>query len=177
MQQQYVEVLQKLKADFSASRDTVHVGEPLNFTDLSKGPATGYAWTFDGGDPSGSTIPSPQGISYSLPGTYMASLSISNALDSDKTSKAIIVINAAPITGVEDAVQGIHIYPTVTTGPFTIDAREPIKSTYLFNAFGQIVKFRNTADPDFDISDLPTGLYLVVVKTLTGNASSKILKQ
>ncbi len=65
-------------ANFNASRTVICAGESVNFNDLSFHGPTGWSWTFTGGSPASSTTQNPTGITYSTPGTYNVSLSVTN---------------------------------------------------------------------------------------------------
>jgi gliding motility-associated-like protein len=84
-------------ADFSASKTTVCVGEPIVFTDLSTNNPTAWNWTFTGGNPTSSTVKNPT-ISYTNPGTYSVSLVSTNLAGNSPaaTKSAYITVNAAP---------------------------------------------------------------------------------
>jgi PKD repeat protein len=82
-------------ADFSGSPTTVTAGGSVQFTDLSSNIPTSWSWTFEGGDPTGSTGQNPQVI-YNTPGSYTVTLTATNNLGSDtKTVSGYITVNAA----------------------------------------------------------------------------------
>ncbi len=63
--------------DFSATPIYVCVGEAVQYTDMSQNNPTSWMWTFQGGNPSSSTLQNPT-IVYNLPGKYDAILKASN---------------------------------------------------------------------------------------------------
>jgi len=67
---------QNLVAEFSASNTNICVGSSVNFTDLSGGAPTSWAWTFQGGTPGTASVKNPADIVYSVPGTYDVSLTV-----------------------------------------------------------------------------------------------------
>lgn len=75
-------------ADFSGTPTTVVVGGSVNFTDLSTGIPTSWAWTFTGGSPASSTTQNPTGIVYNTAGTYAVQLTVTNAEGTDSETKA-----------------------------------------------------------------------------------------
>ncbi|MEZ5198829.1 MAG: PKD domain-containing protein [Bacteroidales bacterium] len=86
-----------LSANFTASPNPVIRGNYVVFTNTSTGNATSWEWTFEGGEPGviASEDPPPEGIYYSsdlTPGTYIATLTISNETSSDTYSMEISVI-------------------------------------------------------------------------------------
>lgn len=83
-------------ADFSASRKKVCVNVPVVFTDNSYGgdPAT-YSWSFAGASPATSAA-SVQAVTYATPGTYNATLTVTNAAGtSTKIKQAVVTVVAA----------------------------------------------------------------------------------
>lgn len=67
------------KADFWANKTSVCNGQVANYVNTSYySPATSFAWTFEGGTPSTSTLSAPS-VTYSNPGKYAVSLTVSNS--------------------------------------------------------------------------------------------------
>jgi photosystem II stability/assembly factor-like uncharacterized protein len=64
-------------AAFTTSATTICNGSTVQFTDQSIGSPTAYNWTFEGGTPATSTLPSPL-VTYSTPGVYDVTLVITN---------------------------------------------------------------------------------------------------
>jgi PKD repeat protein len=73
-------------AVFSASETLIPTGCAINFTDLSSGVPTSWAWTFDGANPSASSDRNPSGIQYDNLGTYQVKLVVSNEAGSDSAT-------------------------------------------------------------------------------------------
>lgn len=61
------------KAEFSADRVTICLGDQITFSDESYSNVTGRTWTFTGGTPSTSNLENPT-VTYSTPGLYAVSL-------------------------------------------------------------------------------------------------------
>jgi photosystem II stability/assembly factor-like uncharacterized protein len=74
-----------LSADFEADPTTTCAGSTVDFTDLSAG-AISWTWTFEGGTPSTSTDQNPT-ITYSSPGVYDVSLTVSDGVASVTETK------------------------------------------------------------------------------------------
>jgi len=74
-------------AEFSASHTTIPIGCAIDFTDLSNGVPTSWAWTFEGAIPSSSMEKNPADIVYSTPGSYLVKLVVSNAEGVDSIIK------------------------------------------------------------------------------------------
>lgn len=94
-------------ANFSGTPTTVVVGGSVNFTDLTTGVPTSWAWNFTGGSPSTSTVQNPTNIVYNTVGMYTVSLDATNGMGTDNETKVayINVVNATcdtlnyPLTG------------------------------------------------------------------------------
>jgi PKD repeat protein len=78
---EFITVLRKLDANFSAEPRKIRSGDKVTFTDNSKGDnIVSRKWTFEGGSPSTSNATSPQ-VVYNNPGTYRVSLEIKNSIN------------------------------------------------------------------------------------------------
>ncbi|MFN2203694.1 MAG: DNRLRE domain-containing protein [Caldilineaceae bacterium] len=104
-------------AEFVADKVTVEVGEAVQFSDLSTGPPTSWAWNF--GDGQGSTEQHPS-HSYSSSGTYTVTLTANNSSGSD----------------VETKVNYITVSETVPVVCMEADADAFVRSNYPRNNFG-----------------------------------------
>ncbi|MFO7616041.1 MAG: GEVED domain-containing protein, partial [Bacteroidales bacterium] len=83
-------------ANFTASPNPVQAGGMVQFTDLSTGSPTSWNWSFVGGSLNSSTLQNPA-VSYPSPGTYQATLLVSNAQGSSSKSINIDVEEATPV--------------------------------------------------------------------------------
>ena len=70
-------------ANIDASTTTACIGGTIQFIDASTGGAAEWAWTFEGGVPAFSDEKNPE-ISYSQPGSYDVTLSITNSFGTDE---------------------------------------------------------------------------------------------
>lgn len=64
--------------NFSVNKQLICPNTTVFFTDLTYGNPTSWQWTFNGGSPSTSTLTNPS-VTYSVPGIYPVSLSVTNA--------------------------------------------------------------------------------------------------
>jgi PKD repeat protein len=113
------------KIDLPTSDVTVNPGLTVTFSGSgsdSDGTIAAYAWTFPGGSPASSTSTSPT-VKYSIPGTYQASLQVTDngGLTSAAVSRTITVadfaLSATPSSSTV-AQGGSAVYTaTVTGGP------------------------------------------------------------
>ncbi|NNC85546.1 MAG: PKD domain-containing protein [Bacteroidia bacterium] len=80
-------------ADFDFKVKRVCVGTTFNFTDASwGGPITTRTWSFPGGTPATSTAANPS-VSYSTPGQYDVTLTVTNSAGTDsKTIQKVVTI-------------------------------------------------------------------------------------
>ncbi len=78
--------------------------------------------------------------------------------------------------------QGINIYPNPTTGQFNIDFMGnpyPDAEVYIISFRGQNIHKMNTQNRDkivIDLSNLPDGIYLIVIKTADKIITKRIVK-
>ena len=87
------------KAQFSAPRTAICVGETLEFHDETYNAATGWNWTFAGGTPANSTSQHPT-VTYNTPGVYAVSLTSTDGTSSDdeiKTGYITVLPNGAQL--------------------------------------------------------------------------------
>ena len=106
-----------------ASNVTVNPGETVSFagsgTD-SDGTISAYDWTFPGGAPSSSSVAAPGTVSYATPGTYVASLTVTDdkGLASQPATRTVTVSNfslsATPSSQAVSAGQNATYTATVT---------------------------------------------------------------
>ena len=76
-----------LKADFRGVPSTICTGGSVTFTDLSTGPPSTWTWSFPGGTPSSYVGQTPPAITYSAPGSYNVSLTVTDATGSNTETK------------------------------------------------------------------------------------------
>ncbi|HNS18693.1 MAG TPA: lamin tail domain-containing protein [Bacteroidales bacterium] len=103
------------QADFMASETILPVGAAIDFTDLSIGSPTAWAWTFDGGSPQTSDDQHPQNIEYEQAGSFTVTLVVTNNLGSDtKSVENYITVGYPPVADFTADVTGIAPGTTVT---------------------------------------------------------------
>lgn len=76
-----------LNAAFTANITNVCSGSSVNFTDQSTGNPTSWSWSFPGGTPSSYNGHFPPAITYSTPGTYNVSLTVSDGVNNNTMTK------------------------------------------------------------------------------------------
>ena len=86
------------KADFTTDRTTICVGDAISFEDDSYNAATGWNWSFNGGQPATSTAQNVT-VTYTQPGLYSVSLSATDGTTTDSEVKTnYIRVLPAPST-------------------------------------------------------------------------------
>jgi PKD repeat protein len=89
-------------ADFSATPTSGTAPLTVNFSDLSSGSPTSWAWDFDNNGVVDSTVQNPSFV-YANPGSYTVKLTVSNANGSNaKTKTGYISVNTAGNTRIKD---------------------------------------------------------------------------
>lgn len=74
-------------ADFESSTQNIGTGQYINFEDASTGAVTEFEWTFEGGEPSSSTLKNPTGILYAEEGSFDVTLTITTEGGSSTETK------------------------------------------------------------------------------------------
>jgi PKD repeat protein len=84
-------------ASFAASEQIACPGAAIQFTDYSSGSPTSWSWTFNGGNPALSNAQNPL-VTYNTPGTYLVSLTVTNANGSDtRTVNSYVTVSAPSV--------------------------------------------------------------------------------
>ena len=87
-------------AGFGQSKDSVCSRDAIQFTDTSKNQPASWQWSFPGGSPSGSTQQHPI-VTYTAPGTYDVSLTVTNAGGNNSEIKtAAVIVNDLPVANI-----------------------------------------------------------------------------
>lgn len=107
-------------ADFSANIMAINLGDSINFNDLSSGSPTSWAWEFQGGTPSSSTLQNPRNIHYNIAGTYNVTLVVTNASgNNSKTKTAYIVVTNTATNTDKPSVNTLPISNLLDTSALT----------------------------------------------------------
>lgn len=94
-----------LKADFVASANEVCEGSSVDFTDLSYFTPETWSWSFPGGTPSTSTEQNPT-VTYSTPGVYNVTLSVTLTGADDATITKVGYIHVVELAAQPDMPDG-----------------------------------------------------------------------
>lgn len=101
-------------AAFNISPGSGEAPRTITFTDASTNSPTTYAWDFEGDGSVNWTTNTPPAFTYTIPGTYQASLTVSNGLVSS-TARRTITITAPP-----GPVANFTALPQTGTAPLTV---------------------------------------------------------
>ena len=132
------------------------------------------SWSWNFGDGGTSNVQNPS-YSYTSPGTYTVSLTVSNGISTDtETKTAYINVQGVGIEekGIEDE---IRLYPVPANESLSIESPVEINSIRITDLSGKVV-FENTTTGNkitIDLPDLHKGVYLLYIETPIGNAVKK----
>lgn len=149
-------------ADFEADSTLIDPGDDVSFNDLSTGDITSWFWEFEGGNPETSTEQNPM-VTYSEPGIYDVSLTISDGNDSQTFVKADYIEVDISIGIDANKRNDIGLYPNPTSGLFQIKGLENMNIS-VFNTYGLLVaSFRNLPGKQINLTQLEPGIYFIEV--------------
>lgn len=96
--------------DFVATETVIHVGESIDFLDLTTDNPDNWTWVFQGGSPINSTQQNPTNITYNYPGTYNVYLTCTNAWGDSYSTKYdyITVLPNDPVVEVCDTISNLQ---------------------------------------------------------------------
>ena len=100
------------KAEFTANKTSVCLGDSIEFADDSYNAVTGWTWTFEGGSPASSTQQNPV-ITYSTPGVYTVTLAATDGTNSDSEIKTGYV-RVLPTSGSLPFFEGFESYTSLS---------------------------------------------------------------
>ncbi|MDP1622684.1 MAG: PKD domain-containing protein [Bacteroidales bacterium] len=103
-----------LNADFFTNSTTICTGSGVTFTDVSTGPPISWTWSFPGGTPSSYIGQTPPAITYSAPGSYDVSLTVSDGVTFDTETKTGFITVKNVIAGFTGAPTTVVVGNTVT---------------------------------------------------------------
>lgn len=105
-----------------------------------------------------------------------ASFSMSN----HGSSNRVVVLDNSMTLGLEDfSLNSSTVYPNPSNGNFTITTKTFLKSVDIYNINGALIKSYKVADSsenvEFNITDLPSGVYLLELKNDTDKTWKKVI--
>lgn len=165
-----------------SSDATVNPGGSVAFAGTGSDPdgtITAYAWSFPGGNPASSTLPTPGNVAYSTPGTYTASLSATDngGLTSPLVTRSVTVssfsLSATPSSQAVPQGSGASYTATVAaqngfTGTVTFSVTGlPSGATATFTP-GSIAGAGTTTMQVSTTAATPAGSYALTVRGTSG---------
>lgn len=127
-----------VEAGFTVSDSSIVEGQEVTFTDASTGEPTSWEWTFEGGDPSTSTVRNPR-VTYVTPGVFSIKLTASNGENAGTIEKEEFIEVIASVKAgfeVDDSLivvgQEVTFTDTSTGGPtsweWSFEGGDPLSS-------------------------------------------------
>ncbi|KAF0199284.1 MAG: PKD domain-containing protein [Bacteroidetes bacterium] len=168
-----------LSVVFQPSANQICKGSGINFQPISSGLPVSYQWSFPGGTPSAWDGPAPY-IRYDVPGTYSASITVSNGLEYNTfTLENVIIVDHCTDIEEIDSEQ-VAIFPNPAREFINISNRRGgIKEVLLIDLQGRILLRKDFGESNstviVSVENLTPGLYLVLVHGETWCGSSKLL--
>lgn len=166
--------------DFSVSPGTLSVAQPVEFTDKNSGNLS-YVWNF--GDGGTASVASPQ-HTFNKAGEYTVSLLVSNGTCSANFSRKILVTSI--VSNNQEIVKGLSFYPNPTQAFIYLKNEASLAGPYTFSLLdltGKVLRksYKTLSgkgnEPLFDVSGLPTGIYLLKVETDKGVLVEKWIRE
>jgi PKD repeat protein/murein tripeptide amidase MpaA len=158
----------------------VQNGYEFQFTNLTTG-AGSYLWDFGDGATSSEYQPAH---TYSLPGDYTIRLIALNICGSDTFTTTVTVVNNVP--ELSNGITPVRVMPNPTTGKFTITVNGTYTSVInirITDILGNVIINRkvneqaSSLSQDFDLSEFPRGVYLIVISTDNSIQTRRIIKE
>jgi len=167
--------IQLAVAPFAAFSFKDNFNRVIAFTNNSIG-ATTYKWNFGNGKTS--TVANPT-HTYALSGTYQVTLVTGNTCGLDSVKQSVIVSTS----GIKNVDMGIEmlVIPNPNSGNFQLKFAQALNEKselILYNSVGQMVYISELSIGEKElnlVTDLPNGIYTLVVKGNTYNMKQRIV--
>jgi PKD repeat protein len=164
--QEDVVISSPLSVAFSAAPEQGCAPLVVAFSDESVGDVTNRQWTFEGGTPATSTAQNPV-VTYSQPGTYNVTLTVSNGLSQNSAQETdMIAVGGAPVSGF--GASNPTGSPTVT---FSNTSQDADTYQWFFGDGSQSVE----ADPEHTYAD--DGIYSVLLIANNACGSDTLIQE
>jgi PKD repeat protein len=161
-------------ANFEGTPTTVYAGLSVQFTNLSTGDPTTYAWTFDGGNPETWNTADPPLITYNTAGVYDVVLTVTNQWGTSTETKVGYIDVITGIDGRDN--RGFNVYPNPSAGLFNIDLKGEA-TLKVYSLLGDVIATYNTENTSFklNMSRFLKGMYLLEVEYTDGSKHTQRL--
>ena len=160
-----------------AGNVTITAGQSVSFAGTGtsqSGTIAGYSWVFPGGNPVSSTVATPGSVVYSTPGTYVASLTVTDNSGVTDPSPPTRVITVNPGQSAPAITSASSTTFTVgTAGSFTVTTTgSPTPSITETGALPSPVTFKDNGNGTATLSGTPAagtaGSYPITIKASNG---------
>lgn len=156
-------------AAFAFSNSTPCSGDCITFTNNSSSVSTPtYNWTFAGGTPSSSTSANPGQVCYTTPGTYTATLVVTNSFGTGSYSQNITVLPPPTIDAYGDAF--INLGDNTTIGATVTEGT--IEWSWTPNNQGDILECNPSDCSQAIVSPVTNSIFTATVTTSQGCSAS-----
>lgn len=157
-------------SDFTASQQTIVVGNTVTFFDNSTNTPSQWEWTFNGGNPATSTAQNPT-VTYPNGGSFDVTLKATNSCGNNTVTKPNY-INVTQTVGIDNLnfSESINIYPNPNSGTFRVSAKINTTNSVelkLFSAMGQLVNsstiqpIANKIEKEISLINSAAGVYII----------------
>lgn len=103
-----------------------------------------------------------------IPGYAIVEIKISEKANPSNSFTATYKVNSKPVATNSVNAELIRIYPNPTTEYFKIQNNYGISKVILNNLLGRAVKVYNGSSDIYDVTDLPTGMYIIQLQDNKG---------
>ncbi len=171
---------------FVASDSSITKGETIQFTDMSTGGVTSWAWSFPGGNPSTSTEQNPL-VVYDSVGIFDVELTAGNGINSNVLLKtAYIQVDFA--SAIHEKTDGFicTVVPNPNKGAFMLNLHAEKENLFNIQILDMVgnpvyqefqVSITRNLDRAVNLTKLPAGMYFLKVKTDESTLTRKIIIQ
>lgn len=165
-------------ADFNFAQESNSLD--MNFFDFSMN-GVSYSWDF-GDNSSGSSDQNPV-HSFPNPGEYNVTLTVTNSCGEDEIT---LVVPVKIVSVPEMAIDHLSIYPNPTDGNLQVNFNSSISQAIdirVMNTVGQLLfadsvnNFSGPYQRTYDLSSLPSGVYLFQIVTELGSRTERVVVQ
>ena len=176
-----IDVDQPPVAAVTVSDSTICIGQTISFDGSLSTNVTSFAWSFPGGTPSSSTSSSPV-ITYATPGSFTATLTVSNTCGADSSFSQNV---SAGCVGIDESNNGnISSYFNMDNSYLNILVANNLNKENLtiiiFDAQGKVVLKRNMSANDMEkqisLAEINSGLYILHLEGNQTNYNKRFVK-
>lgn len=150
-------------ANFTADHVEGDISFAVQFTDASTNTPTSWSWDFNGDGIEDSKEQNPQ-YTYSTPGSYTVSLTVSNVDGSNSLTKEdYITVNDLCTNINTNRVSEFKIFPNPSGGTIYLQGVERGASYFIYNLIGTIVQQGIFNGEKLNLNSLNAGIYILEV--------------